>query len=293
MASIEKEPASMKKKLYLENIFLGSSDKLGLNDIYATGELRKEILMQNVRCYRRLSFTLKKNLIPTVAIITPQAVNQLCSKGINLYGSLFTNTIFIVIAKSQQVSELMKTIAEIKRIPVAASVFDEYYLESSLTGVIRERVHKKTGIHGVVIETGGRGMLIAGASGIGKTTAALEYVQKEGYWIADDLAVIRKNSHKELIARGHVKIKKYLQYGKEGIIPVEKVLVAGKIKKETKLSAIISVERTGIKGNVFSEAKKNILDTTLPCLNINISDSGYFNENLLEKAIKKLKKAYQ
>ena len=68
----------------------------------------------------------------------------------------------------------MKTMAAAKHIPIAASVFDEFYLESSIKGLIRERVHKKTSLHGVVIETGGMGILIAGASGIGKTAAALE-----------------------------------------------------------------------------------------------------------------------
>jgi len=50
------------------------------------------------------------------------------------------------------------------------------------------------------------------------------------------------------------------------------------------------VERTNIKGNAFSETKREILGTTLPCLKISISGSGYFNENLLEKMVKKLKK---
>jgi HPr kinase/phosphorylase len=261
--------------------------------IHATDGWTKEVSALNVRCYRRLSSSLKKNLFPTIAIFTPQAVNKLCVQGINSYSSLFKNIIYIVIAKSKQVPDFMKTMAADKHIPIAAAVFDEYYLESSIKGLIREKVQKKTSIHGVVIETGGMGILIAGASGIGKTTAALEYVQKEGYWIADDLAVIRKNNHGELIARGHAKIKKYLHYRKEGIIPVEKMLAAGKIKKDTKLLAIINVERTGIHGNVFSETKKKIIDTALPCLNINISASGYFSKNLLEKTIKKLKKACQ
>ena len=245
----------------------------------------------NVRCYRRPSSSLKNNSLPTIAIMTPQALNKLSEQRINFYRSLLKNIVFIVIAKSQKVPDFMKNMAAANHIPIAASVFDEYYLESLIKGLIRERVHKKTSIHGVVIEAGGMGMLIVGASGIGKTTAALEYVQKEGYWIADDLAVIRKNNHGELISRGHAKIKRYLDYGKEGIIPVEKILAAGKIKKETKLKAIINVERTGNNVSVLSETKKKILDTALPCLNISISDSGYFNENLLEKTIKKLKKA--
>jgi serine kinase of HPr protein (carbohydrate metabolism regulator) len=283
----------MNKKLSLENILQGSSEKLGLNEIFATAGLIKEVSALNVRCYRRLFFSLKNNLLPTIAIITPQAVNQLCSKGINSHGSLFTNIVFMVIAKSQHVPDLMKAIAETKHIPIAASDFDAYYLESSVKGLIRERVDEKTAIHGVVIETCGMGIIIVGASGIGKTTSALEYVQKGSYWIADDLVVVRKNIKGELIAHGHAKIKKYLHYGKEGIIPVRKILDAGKIKEETKLAAIISVERTNIKGNAFSETKREILDTTLPCLKISISASGYFNENLLEKMVKKLKKGSQ
>lgn len=283
----------MNKILSLENILQGSSEKLGLNEIFATAGLVKEVSALNVRCYRRLSISLKNNLHPTIAIITPQAVNQLCSKGINFYGYLFTKIVFIVIAKSKHVPDLMKTIAETKHIPIAASDFDEYYLESSVKGLIRERVYKRTIIHGVMIETCGMGIIIVGASGIGKTTSALEYVQKGSYWIADDLVVIRKNIKGELTAQGHNKIKKYLHYGKEGIIPVEKTLDARKIKKETKISAIIEVERTNIKGSSFSETKREILATTLPCLKISISSSGYFNESLLEKMVKKLKKDSQ
>ncbi len=239
-----------------------------------------------------MSCSLKKNLSPTIAIMTPQALNKLSAQRINFYSSLLKNIVFIVIAKSQKVPDFLKAMAAANRIPIATSGFDEYYLTSSIKGMIREKVHKKTSIHGVLIESGGMGMLIVGASGIGKTTAALKYVQKEGYWIADDLAVIRRNNHGELIARGHAKIKKYLDYGKEGIIPVEKILATKKIKNETKIKAIINVEKILINGSVFSETKKKILDTDLPCLNINISDSGYFNEKLLEKTIKKLKKAY-
>jgi serine kinase of HPr protein (carbohydrate metabolism regulator) len=280
----------MNKKLSLKNIIQGRSEKLGLNEIFANAGLMKEVSALNVRCYRRLSFSLKKNLLPTIAIITPQAVNQLCSKGINSYGSLFTNIVFIIIAKSERVPDMMKNIAKTQHIPIVASTFDECYLESLVKGVIRERVDEKTAIHGVVIETCGMGIIIAGESGIGKTTSALEYVQKGSCWIADDLVVVRKNIKGELIAQGHAKIKKYLHYGKEGIIPVKKILDAGKIKKDTKLSAIIDVERTNIKGNSFTETKREILGTALPCLKISISASDYFNKNLLEKMVKKLKK---
>jgi serine kinase of HPr protein (carbohydrate metabolism regulator) len=286
----EEEPASMNKKLSLENILQGSSEKLALNKIFADAGLIKEVSAMNVRCYRRLSFSQKENLIPTIAIIAPQAVKQLCSRGINPYGYLFANIVFMIIARSQNVPEIMKSIAKTQHYPIVSSVFDEYYLESLVKGLVREKIYEKAIIHGVLIEACGMGIIIIGASGIGKTTSAIKNVQKGSSWIADDVVLIRKNIKGELIAHGHAKIKKYLHYGKEGIIPVGKILKAGKIKKETKLAAIIDVQRTKIKGSTFRETKSKILDTTLPCIKISISASGYFNENLLEKMVKKLKK---
>ncbi len=277
----------MNKKLSLENIFQGSSKKLGLNEIYANSGLIREVCTPNVRSYRRLSVSLKINLVPTIAIITQQAIKQLCSQRIDSFGSLLTNIVFIVIAKSKHVPDIIKTIAETKQIPIAASYFDEYYLESLVKGLIQEKVYEKVIIHGVAIEACGMGIIIIGASGIGKTTSALDYVYKDGYWVADDLVVVRKNIKGELIAHGHAKIKKYLHYGKQGIIPVKTILGAEKIKKETKLSGIIFVKRINVKANTFSKTKKEILCAILPCLNVSIPSAGYFNENLLEKMLKK------
>lgn len=283
----------MNKKLSLENILQGSSAKLGLNEIFATAGLMKEVSALNVRCYRRISLSVKTNSVSTIAIITPQVLKQLCSWGINSCRSLFSNIVFIVIAKSQRTPRLIKIMAKHQNIPVAASDFDEYYLKSLLKGLIRERVDEKTAIHGVAIETCGMGIIICGASGVGKTTSALKYVQKSGYWIADDLIVVRKNIKGELVAHGHAKIKEYLHYGEKGIVPVQKILAAEKIKRKTKLSAIIDVERINISRSSFAESNREILGTKLPCLKITISASGYFDENLLEKMVMKLKKDSQ
>jgi serine kinase of HPr protein (carbohydrate metabolism regulator) len=283
----------MSKKLTLKNIIRESSKKLGLKEIFANNGLNKEVTALKVSCYRRISFTIKKNVFPTIAILTPQAVNQLCLKEIKSYGAFFKNIIFIVIAKSQHVPDLIKKIAVTKQIPIASSVFDEYYLESSIKGLIQERICEKKNIHGVIIEIHGMGIIIVGASGIGKTTSALEYVQTEGYWIADDLVIVKKTKNGELIANGHPKIKNLLNHQEDGIISVANVLAADKIKKRTKLSAIIEVERTNIKGTSFTEIKRNIFGTILPCYKISISASGYFNQNLLENIIKKLEKGSQ
>lgn len=145
--------------------------------------------------------------------------------------------------------------------------------------------------HGVVLECQGRGILITGASGIGKTTSALELVKEEGnYWIADDIAVVKRNQRGKLIVRGHAKIKNLLHTKETGIVPVKKILDSNRIKKQTSLAGIIEVKKTGISRFSLDSGETGILGTKLPCVQVKIPSSGYFDKNLLKKAIQQFKK---
>jgi HPr kinase/phosphorylase len=144
--------------------------------------------------------------------------------------------------------------------------------------------------HGVVFECQGRGILITGASGIGKTTSALVLVKEGNYWIADDIAVVKRNQKGELIARGHAKIKNLLHTKETGIVPVKKILDFNRIKKQTALVGIIEVRRAGVSRFSFDSRETEILGTKLRCVQVKISSSGYFDKNLLKKAIQQFKK---
>lgn len=140
-------------------------------------------------------------------------------------------------------------------------------------------------LHGVAMETGGKGLLITGASGIGKTTATIGAMAPGYFWIADDLALIGKDSEGTLIMTGHRKIRKYLHTEKTGIIEVSRVLPATQIKKKTRLDAVIDVVRTDTDAVSCELLAREILETKLPCLRICIPRDGYFSQNLLKNAI--------
>jgi Serine kinase of the HPr protein, regulates carbohydrate metabolism len=144
--------------------------------------------------------------------------------------------------------------------------------------------------HGVVFECQGRGILITGASGIGKTTSALVLVKEGNYWIADDIAVVKRNQKGELIARGHAKIKNLLHTKETGIVPVKKILDSNRIKKQTTLAGIIEVRKASLSRFSLDSREMEILGTKLPCVQVRIPSSGYFNKNLLKKAILQFKK---
>lgn len=144
--------------------------------------------------------------------------------------------------------------------------------------------------HGVVFECQGRGILITGASGIGKTTSALVLVKEGNYWIADDIAVIKRNQEGKLIVRGHAKIKNLLHTKETGIVSVKKVLNSNRIKKQTSLAGVIEVKKTGASQFSLGSKKMEIMGTKLPCVQVKFPSSGYFDKNLLKKAIQQIKK---
>ena len=145
---------------------------------------------------------------------------------------------------------------------------------------------KRVSLHGVALEAAGTGVLITGASGIGKTTSAIKAMMPGYFWIADDLAVIDKSSGGTLFMTGHRKIQKFLHTEQTGIVEVKQIFPAAQIKNKTRLDLIIDVARTDTDTIVWELSVQDVLDTPLPCVRISIPRTGYFDQNLLHKAIK-------
>lgn len=285
----------MKKRLSLKEIFQGKIIKLGIKEIIPDTGLGKQLPKINIRLINRIPFSSLKNTAPTIAILTPPALSQLCIMSKTLYmhitdNIIKNNIVFLVLANSLSIPDFLKNLSANNDIPVAASKYDEHYLRSLLKELVREKFQETICVHGVILEANGKGILITGASGIGKTTAALKSVTKDYYWVADDVAVIKKDKHGELIASGHKKISNYLHTAATGIIPVVNLLKPDRIKVNTKLAAVVEVEKAGIMNIRMIKGEKEILGVKLTCLHINIPSTSYFNENLLKNSLRQLLK---
>lgn len=283
------------KKLSLKDIFQGSVIDLGIKEILSTAGLEDELAAIDIRLVNRIPFTSLKKNNPIIAIITPQALGRLCVRGEKLcrqmLGDIYKkNIVFLILSKSLFIPDFLKNHYANNHIPIAASEYDEYYLRSLLKALIREKLQETISTNGVLLEVKGKGILITGASGIGKTTAALRSITENCYWVADDVAVIKRNKTGELIARGHKKINKLIHTEATGIITVDKLLDSERVKANTKLTAIVEVNKTRIRDIRITKKEKEILGIKLTCLHINIPSTGNFNENLLKKALKQLTK---
>ena len=284
----------MKKKLTLKQIFQGSSSALGIKEIFFNVGFKREIQEIKIRYINKIPLTLTKESPPFIGIISLQALKQYSTievhqcKKIPEY--LFNKKLlFLFITNSSNIPIILKNNLQKHKISAAASEFNRYYLKSCLTKVLREKMQETVYFHGVVFESNGRGILLTGQSGIGKTTAVLDYVRKNNnYWVADDLVMVSKNKKQELIAESHKRIKNLIHTSKTGIILVHKILNPDRIKKRTRLGAIIEITRGETSNCQMTRRKKKILNQYLPCLHIKIPQGRYFDKNLLKKCLEEI-----
>lgn len=276
----------------LEDILRDRLPFLGIRHIVEPQGLKKPFSGLPITCSRRIR--LAHHQEGAIIILSCGAKEKLLALPDPLSREFFANLIFcktalLIFAQSTTWPASLKKRLKHHHLPAVISSLHENLLESRIKAILQEKINKRVTVHGVALEIQGRGILITGASGIGKTTAALQ-VMSEGYaWIADDLTVIKKNQSGQLMISGHRKIKKYFHTGETGIIAVDHVLNAAQIKTRTALSAVIDVIRTDA-DDVFTQLiEKNILETRLSCLRIGIPRAGYFDKNLLKWATQKLK----
>jgi serine kinase of HPr protein (carbohydrate metabolism regulator) len=287
--------SSMNKKLSLEEIFQERFTKLGMQEIFPADGLQKKINTIQIRNINRIPFVPFNKDTPVIAILTPRSWSQICSmekklrKNV-LVGILEKPVIFLILSSSSSIPLFLKTYNQKNNVPVAVSTFDEHYLVNLLQALLREKLQDIICVHGNVLEVKGMGVLIRGASGIGKTTAALKTVTKDNYWVADDVAVIKRNRKGELIACGHKKINNYVHIKTKGVIPIHNLLDSDRIKKTTKIAAVVEIEKSGIRDSQIIKGEKEILGTKLICFHINVPSTGYLDENLLKKALRQLAK---
>lgn len=283
---------SAQSKIFtLEDLFRERRTSLGIGKILAPQGLKKSFSKYSIQCSRRIAVCRYQE--GAIIILSSGAKEKLLALPDSSCQEFFANLIFcrtalLIFAQSKTGPASLKRLVQYHHMPVAVSSLHENILESRLKGLIEEKINKRVSIHGVALEVQGRGILITGPSGIGKTSTAIQSVSDGNIWIADDLAVIQKNNRDQLIVSGHGKIRNYFHTNQTGIMNVNRIVHASHIKKKAVLAAVIDVIRTDAAGVFFRPTKKRILETWLPSVQISIPQTGYLDKKMLHQATQKL-----
>jgi HPr kinase/phosphorylase len=127
--------------------------------------------------------------------------------------------------------------------PILISELHTAPLISRLNAFLYQYFSKKIKLNGVLMDIMGQGVMLTGASGIGKSETALELVNKGYQLIADDVIEFYLDSNDDLVGRANPIIKNLMEVRGLGIININDIFGASAVLEEKKLNLVINLEK--------------------------------------------------
>lgn len=160
---------------------------------------------------------------------------------------------------------------------------------------LNEALAPVTSLHGTLMEIFSVGVVIMGASGIGKSETALELIKKGHHMISDDRVDIRLTRGHNLLGKSPELLKNMMEVRGIGIIDISKMFGVNTIRDEKNVELIIQLtsfddrddyERLGSKTEY-----QDILGVKVPIISIPVSGARSIGD-IIEVAVTnyKLKK---
>jgi HPr kinase/phosphorylase len=149
----------------------------------------------------------------------------------------------IIVSENIAVEEEWITMAANYHTPILISELHTAPLISRLNAFLYQYFSKKIKLNGVLMDIMGQGIMLTGASGIGKSETALELVNKGYQLIADDVTEFYLDSNDDLVGRANPIIKNLMEVRGLGIININDIFGASAVLEEKKLNLVINLEK--------------------------------------------------
>lgn len=192
-----------------------------------------------------------------------------------------------LISRSLPVPDELKAAADKNDIPILRSPESTTYVSSILTDYLRERLAKRMSIHGVLVEIKGMGVLLTGASGVGKSETALGLVHRGHRLIADDRVDAYQKDHDTVMGEAPKILRHLMEIRGIGIIDVMNLFGAGAVKNRTEIQLVIKLVNWDNNANYdrlgFNEDTREICNVSIPQITIPVK-VGRNIESIIEVA---------
>lgn len=136
----------------------------------------------------------------------------------------------------------------------------------------REKIGTSATIHGCLVQWEGTGILLAGDSGVGKTTCALEISKRGGSWIADDIVVLNCLPDQAISGQAHEKIRNLVHLRAEGVIDIRSlhpIRIAGETRVDIVIELTKKLEKVQKKG-LTADRLREIMQVEIPCAHVTV-----------------------
>ncbi len=148
----------------------------------------------------------------------------------------------VFVTKSQEPPEPLLEVANLVGTPVIRTALKTSDFYTRIKPFLEERFAPTTTLHGSLADVYGVGLLFMGASGIGKSEAVLDLVERGHRLVADDLVMISRRGHEVLIGRGHELQRHHMEIRGVGIIDIRRLFGVRAIRLQKRVEVVVQLE---------------------------------------------------
>ena len=193
----------------------------------------------------------------------------------------------IVLTRAKKAYPEMVALAKKMKTPVFRSPLITKHFINAATIVMENLRAPRLKMQGTTVEIMGIGVMIEGASGVGKSDAALALVRRGHSLVSDDITSLRRDSSGNVIA-SPVKVTQYhMEIRGLGIVHVPSLFGVSSVREEKKLDLVITLVRQDKKNTIpqgdRGSFKRELLGTDVPQLYV-VIEPGRDIANVIETA---------
>ena len=268
--------------------------KFNLNCICGKEGLKRPILVENInRAGMELMGFFEHSDLRRIIVFGNKEINYIYSKTSEELRPAFEFLIneitpCMIITQGNTCPKELKEIAEKRNFPILLCDNSTNKMIIELMYYLNELMAPKMSMHATLLEIYGRGVLLTGASGIGKSEIALELVRRGHRLVADD-RVDLVNINKKLTGTCPELTKGVMEVRGIGIINVASMFGISSYKDRQEVDYVIELklldENYSFERIDTSEHFKNILGVYITNIQIPVS-SGRNLADLIEVAVR-------
>ena len=177
-----------------------------------------------------------------------------------------TYTPCVILSKGFQMMDSLREVTERKNFPVFKSNDETYQLVVEVVSYLSEELALDTNLYGVMLSIYGKGIMITGKSGIGKSELALDLIKRGHVLVADDrVDAIRVRN--DIICSAPKLLQQMLEIRGLGIMDVTKLFGAQSYLEKAELDFIIDLVKLD---ETLDEDRLNPISSMVDVLGIDI-----------------------
>lgn len=149
-------------------------------------------------------------------------------------------TPMILITKKMDCPEVLGRVAKRKNFPVLRSIQNTSRVITNIVAYLDEKLAESDCFHGVLLNMYGKGVMLRGESGIGKSEVSLELIRRGHQLVADD-RVDCYQVHNSIIGKAPEMLEGFLEIRGIGIIDVARMFGANTILPKANIDVVIEL----------------------------------------------------